>query len=58
MTADLRRRLMSALFTVSDWLCHVAVADRADAYRTERWRRAVFEVGHQVGELGWKLRQP
>jgi hypothetical protein len=48
---------MDALFSLSDRLCAVAVSDRLDAYRSERWRRAVFEIGHQVGELGWRLRR-
>ena len=38
-----RRRLMFALFSLSDRLC------------AHRWS---FEIGHQVGELGWKLRRP
>lgn len=53
---EARRRLVFALFSLSDRLCAVAVSDRLDTYRTERWRRAVFEIGHQVGELGWRLR--
>ena len=34
---------MLALFSLSDRLC------------AHRWS---FEIGHQVGELGWRLRQP
>lgn len=48
---------MTVLFGLSDRLCAVGVAARPGERRTERWRRAVLEAGHQVGELGWKLRR-
>jgi hypothetical protein len=39
----MRLRARNALWRLSDWLCA---------------HKATFGLGHQVGELGWKLRRP
>ena len=49
----MRRHLKLALFSLSDQLCAWAGAGTGEGVR-HRW---LFEAGHQVGELGWRLRQ-
>lgn len=49
----MRRRLKCALFSLSDWMCARAGAGSDQGVR-HPW---LFEAGHQVGELGWKLRR-
>lgn len=48
----MRRKVRRALFSVGDWLCARAGAGTAEGV-THPW---LFEAGHQVGELGWRLR--
>ena len=50
----MRRRLKLALYSLSDRLCARAGAGTAEGVR----HRSLFEAGHQVGELGWRLRRP
>jgi hypothetical protein len=50
----MRRRVRDALFSLSDRICARAGAG-TDAGVTHPW---MFEIGHQIGELGWKLRRP
>ena len=47
-----RRKLKDALFSLSDRICACAGAGTDEGVRHPR----LFEVGHQVGELGWRLR--
>jgi len=49
-----KRRVRDVLWTISDRLCGWAGAG-SDAGVT---RPRLFELGHQIGELGWKLREP
>lgn len=48
----MRRKLKNALYSFSDWLCARAGAGTDEGVR-HPW---LFEAGHQVGELGWRLR--
>jgi hypothetical protein len=50
----MRRHLKLALFSLGDRLCAWAGAGTDEGVR----RRRLFEAGHQVGELGWRLRRP
>jgi hypothetical protein len=54
MTERARRRLKLALFSLSDRIGARAGAGTSEGTR-HRW---LFEIGHQVGELGWRLRRP
>lgn len=51
--ARVRARLRNRLWRASDRLCALAGAGSARGV-TRPW---VFEAGHQLGELGWKLRK-
>jgi hypothetical protein len=53
MTELMRRKLKDILFSLSDRICAHAGAGSDEGVR----RRWLFEVGHLVGELGWKLRR-
>jgi hypothetical protein len=48
----MKRRLRVILFLASDRICACAGAGSDEGVRRPR----LFEVGHLVGELGWKLR--
>ena len=48
----MRRKLRGALFSLGDWLCACAGAGTGNGV-TRPW---IFEAGHQVSELGWRLR--
>jgi hypothetical protein len=45
---------MHVLYSLSDRLCHLAGVHSDEGVR----HRRLFELGHQVGELGWRLRTP
>jgi hypothetical protein len=49
-----KRATRDALWAISDRLCTWS-GTRSDAGVTHLW---LFELGHQIGELGWKLREP
>jgi len=52
VTGRLRRCLKLALFSLGDRICACAGAGTDAGVRHPR----LFEAGHQVGELGWRLR--
>lgn len=52
MRAVMRRRLRCALYSLCDWICALAGAGTDEGVR-HPW---LFEIGHQVSELGWRLR--
>lgn len=48
----MRRKLRNALFSLSDRICARAGAGTDEGVQ-HPW---LFEVGHRVGEMGWRLR--
>lgn len=49
----MRRRVRDVLWWLSDALCALAGAGSDEGVR-HPW---LFEAGHQLGELSWKLRE-